>query len=180
MKNILIFVLVSLVGSIIADVAFDFFALKKLESLMWTSHINVKTTGEFLKPIFIYITIFSLIFVSILFILVAIRMIRKTSGPLYRMANDIMKVTDGNLSIKITLRQKDEFKDVANELNNMLRELRERFKIINDRYIEISRSIGRLKDKAGMREPTIKNCNSILSGLEDLEKELYGFKNREG
>lgn len=163
----LFFVISCLLGSIIATIAFNYLALKKFEALIWRTHINVKTTGEIVKPIFMYINAIDTLFVSILLIIIGILMIRKTAGPIYRMITDIMKVANGDLSVDITLRQKDEFKDVANELNNMVRNLRGRLKVISEKYSGISRSIERYKaldSKEGLE--------SIYKNIKTVEEEI--------
>jgi len=132
--------------------------------------MNVKTTGELIKPLFMYINVIDIGFVSTLLIIISILMIRKASGPLYRMITDIMKVTNGNLSVDITLRQKDEFKDVANELNNMVRNLRSRFKVINERYSGISRTVenhGELNNK--------ESLGFVHKNIKGIEEEINKF-----
>ncbi len=178
MKFIISFVLVSLLGSIAAVAAFNFFALRKLETLMWSTHISAKTTGELIGPLSVYVNIISFLFVSVLLIIIVIWMIRKVSGPLYRMSKDIMRVADGDLSTSIILRQKDELKDVAHELNIMIKSIREKFNIISEKYTGISRSIGRLKKEISNTE-SIKDYNSILKDIEGLETEMNSFKLRQ-
>jgi methyl-accepting chemotaxis protein len=179
MKFTLSFVLVSLLGSIVAVTAFNFLALRKLETLMWSTHISVKTTGELIKPLFISVNIINFLFVSILLIITGIWMIRKVSGPLHGMSKDIMRVANGDLSISITLRQKDVFKDTAYELNIMVKSIRERFEIISEKYRDISKSIGEFKEKASNTEASIKDYNSILKNIESLETEMNSFKLRQ-
>ncbi len=178
MKFIISFMLVSLLGSIAAVAAFNFFALRKLETLMWSTHISAKTTGELIGPLSVYVNIISFLFVSVLLIIIVIWMIRKVSGPLYRMSKDIMRVADGDLSTSIILRQKDELKDVAHELNIMIKSIREKFNIISEKYTGISRSIGRLKKEISNTE-SIKDYNSILKDIEGLETEMNSFKLRQ-
>ncbi len=62
MKFIISFVLVSLLGSVAAVVAFNFFALRKMETLMLSTHISAKTTGELIGPLFVYVNIISFLF----------------------------------------------------------------------------------------------------------------------
>lgn len=165
----LFFVISCLLGSIAATVAFNYFALKKFEDIIWRSHINVKTTGELVKPLFMYINAIDIGFVSILLIIMGILMIKKASGPIYRMITDIMKVANGNLSVDMTLRQRDEFKDTADELNNMVRNLRGRFKAISERYSRISNTI------ESHEELNKKRLGLIHKNIEDIEEEIKKF-----
>lgn len=178
MKITLSFVVISLLGSIIATGAFNFFALSQLEALMWSSHINVHDTGEIIRPLFIYINVFNFVFVSLLLTGAIIWMLRLKSGPIYRMMKDIMKIADGDLSSKITLRKKDEFQSVANELNRMAESLRERFTVLNDAYAGISASIGEIKRKTGVEEITAEEYDLILKDVARCEGELSKYKLR--
>ncbi len=177
-RIILIFTVLAFLGSFIAATAFNYFALKKLEAFMWSTHVRVKTTGEILNPLFMYVNVTSFLFVSILLIITAVWITRKTAGPLYRISKDIYNVISGDLTTNITLRQKDEFKDTAFELNTMLKNIKGKFNIINTKYMSISKSIENLNKKITASEIATVDCDSILSNINSLEKELTNFKLR--
>lgn len=178
MRYTLSFVLVSLLGSIVAVVAFNFFALRKFDSLMWSTHINVKTTGEIIRPLFIYVNVMDFLFVSILLFITGIWMIRKISGPLYRMSKDVRRAAGGDLSTTMAIRSKDELKDIAHELKLIIDGFKERFTIIHEKYAGISKSIEESKYQIRNLEITTKNCISILENINTLEKEMHIFKLR--
>ena len=48
----------------------------------------------------------------------------KIAGPVYRFKKDLAEVSAGNLDITIRLREKDDLKDLAEDLNLMIKELR--------------------------------------------------------
>ena len=173
MKVTLIFVAISLLGSMVSTFAFNFFALRKFETLMWSSHISVKDTGELIRPLFIYINVANFIFVSLMLIVGIVWMMKIKSGPIYRMDRDIKKISEGDLSVNITLRQKDEFQDVAAELNDMTVNIRDRFGLIIDKYADISRALSELKNRAGDPQGS---CDSVLKNIGELEAEISKFK----
>ncbi len=178
LKGIFLFALVSFLGSIAAVAAFNFFALKKLETVIWSTHINAKTTGDIVNAVFIYVNISSFLFVSVLLIIAAVWMTKKTAGPLYRMSKDIHKVTQGDLTTHIALRQKDEFQDAAHELDSMSQNIKTRFNSIYNTYMSISKSIREFNKKIGSPETELVVYNAVLSNIENLEKELSNFKLR--
>ncbi|MBI4849972.1 MAG: methyl-accepting chemotaxis protein [Nitrospirae bacterium] len=167
-KIILLFVVVSLLGSIAAAAVFNFFVRQELEGLMWSTHISAQTTGDILRPLFIKINITGFIFVSALLIIIALWMMRKSSGPLYRMSKDIAKAAKGDLTTEIALRGKDDFKDTAECLDSMLKELKERFRIINEKYTKVSEKLGDC-DLQGLKK---EDLPTLLSRIESVEKEL--------
>jgi len=178
LKPALIFAVLSLLGSFIATAAFNFFALKKLETVMWSTHINAKTTGEIINILFMYVNFASFLFISVLLVISAVWMTKKAAGPIYRMAKDISKITHGDLTLRITLRQKDEFQDTANELDSMLQNIRERFKTIHSSYMNISNSLRDVNKSTSDAEPHMTKLNSALSNIDNLEKELSFFRLR--
>ncbi len=176
MRFVIPFVVVSLIGGILTSVIFNSLALKKFESLAWSTHINLKTTGDLIMPLFIYINIINFLLVAVLLTATGIWMMRKTSGPLYRMLEDIRKVAAGDLTTDITLRQKDWLKDTACDLKAIVKSIKDRFMIISEMYMDISKSIGGLKREHGDKEASIKAHDSILKKIEALETEIRRFK----
>jgi methyl-accepting chemotaxis protein len=174
-KYSFLFAFISLLGTIAAITVFNFYALKELEALKWSTHIKVTAIGEVIDHLFIAVGIADLIIVTVMLIIAGVFMVKKTSGPIYRMEKDILKFADGDLSTHIILRRKDEFKDTAFELDTMISYIRERFGGIIEKYPEISKSIEILDVVSNDREQTNKYCDSILEQISDIEAELNGF-----
>ena len=171
-KFILFFVIISSISSIIATVVFNHIALKRLESIMWSAHISVKTTDEVIGSLFIYVNIIAFLVVSFLLILTGIWMVRKTSDFLHVISKNIMRVANGDLSVSIDLRQKDEFNDVVSSLNDMIKKLRERFSDIKQRYGEISTYIRDIERTYAKDTPEREDIQKVLKRLETLRENL--------
>ncbi len=166
-KIILTYVLISFIGSMIAVSIFSFYAFKKLESLMWSTHISVQSTGELIKPLFLRTNIAGFIFIATLLAVTAYLIFKRTSGPIYKMSLDINKAAHGDLTGKISLRQKDEFKDVAHDLDEMLTSLRDRFSTLSGMHNDISTRLEGLG-----KETSATDCNAILADIAGMEIEL--------
>ena len=171
-KFILFFVIISSISSIIATVVFNHIALKRLESIMWSAHISVKTTDEVIGSLFIYVNIIAFLVVSFLLILTGIWMVRKTSDFLHVISKNIMRVANGDLSVSIGFRQKDEFNDVVSSLNDMIKKLRERFSDIKQRYGEISTYIRDIERTYAKDTPEREDIQKVLKRLETLRENL--------
>ena len=89
MRFSFLFIVVALLGNILAVGAFNMFSLKKLDAARWSTHLNIDSTGELLYPVFLYVNIGAFLFITMLFIIVGAWMLRKTTGPLIRMSKDI-------------------------------------------------------------------------------------------
>lgn len=171
-KFILFFVIISSISSIIATVVFNHIALKRLESIMWSAHISVKTTDEVIGSLFIYVNIIAFLVVSFLLILTGIWMVRKTSDFLYVISKNIMRVANGDLSVSIDLMQKDEFNDVVSSLNDMIKKLRERFFNIKQQYGEISAYIRDIERTYAKDTPEREDLQKVFKRLETLRENL--------
>ena len=171
-KFILFFVIISSISSIIATVVFNHIALKRLESIMWSAHISVKTTDEVIGSLFIYVNIIAFLVVSFLLILTGIWMVRKTSDFLHVISKNIMRVANGDLSVSIDLGQKDEFNDVVSSLNDMIKKLRERFFNIKQQYGEISAYIRDIEKTYAKDTPEREDIQKVLKRLETLRENL--------
>jgi len=172
MKFTLLFVLVSFAANIISVAVFNFLAVNKMEALIWSTHMEIQSTGEIVSPLFLYVNIGNFIFIAMLLSITGIWMMKKTSGPLFRMTKDINRIADGDLSTNITLRQKDEFQGVAVELNDMTASIRDRFDLIIDKYADISKAVEGSKGRGN----TVEDCEAILRRIEGLKREMGWFK----
>jgi len=171
-----LFVIIAILGNICAVAIFNILASKKLDSVIWSTHINVESTGQLIGPLFIYVNTATFAFITILLILSGIWMIRNSSGPLYRMARDINKIAEGDLSTNISLREKDEFQDVAIDLNHMTEKLRADFSSTKENCLNISKSLGTLKTllaagkiSEGIYDNVLENINNLRSGLNKFQ-----------
>jgi methyl-accepting chemotaxis protein len=175
MKYVITFVITALIGSFIAAFVFNVLALRELESLRWSTHIDAKTTGEIFNPVFLYVAVSSFLFVSLLIIITATWMMRKTSGQLYRMSKDIKKISNGIFDVELILRKRDEFKDVAKELNTMAARLKDKFGRVYKSYSGIPELISDTEKIPGSQETRDENFRMILSHLDNFHKELDSF-----
>ncbi len=139
------FVAVALAGSIAATVFFIFSANQRLEKLQWSAFVTARSTVEVLEPLFIYVNLVAVVFVSVLLVVTWIWMMRKINGPLNGIVKNLKRVKEGDFSAAIILRRRDEFKDVAAGLNEMLDKTRERFSGFKAGYEEISQALADLE-----------------------------------
>ncbi len=171
-RFILAFVLLASIGGVTAIGLFNFFAYRKLDSLMYSIHIPARNINELLSADLIYANLFAFMFVLIVFFIAMNRLTIKISGPLYRIKKDLESIAAGDLSFNITLRYKDEFKDFANELNILVEKQRELFGTLKreietvDRY---TREAERYYPKHDMVALKVKH---LLSHLKNIEEEI--------
>lgn len=140
-RFVLGFVVASVMGNGLSTAIFLAFSIKKLEELRWSMHVTAKTTGEIMLPLLFRFTITNFIIILVVLIILSVWMMKKMNGPLYRISRDLEKVSEGDFSTSITVRGKDEFKNVAEALNGMVGKLKERLKKFKDSYEGVSRAL---------------------------------------
>lgn len=176
MKIALVFVAIAISGSIAATAAFNYFAQKKIEKLMWSTHIGIKNTGEIIKELVLYVNLANFLFIAVLLIIAVVWMMKKTRGPIFRITKDIEEVSNGDLTIDIILRDKDEFRDAAHELNLMVGSMREKFMNLIEKQGDISGSIDELKIEIDDPASAVRNYNIALENIRKFEEEISSFK----
>ena len=169
-KFIVRFLVVSLVGGLFAVTAFNLLAAKKIDAVLYSMRMPKVTAGGLLWNEMLYTNIFVAVFVILVFIWTARGLFVKVHGPLKKLTSDLSKVTCGELSLKVSLREKDEFKDVAEELNTAISGIRQRVNDVraaNDRLlacVEVQDSTGGRPDLGQVRE-----------SLQELTKAMGSF-----
>jgi methyl-accepting chemotaxis protein len=174
MRYTLAFICIALIGQVCAVVAFNVMAMKKIDEVMWSTHIDVKTTGELLHPLFIQVNVVAFVFILFLLILAGTWMIKKVTGPMYRMSKDLNKFSQGDMSAHIELREKDEFQDVAAQLNDMMKRLRGELVAIGEQYQSVSISLSNLEDAVTSGDTS--QLKGLLKNLSELETHLEKFQ----
>ncbi len=159
----------SLMGSVAATVVFNYFATKKLEELRWSVFFTAGSTGEVLKSFFIYVNLFSLFFVAALLVITYVIMMKKMNAPLFRLSKSLKPIGEGDFSSDITLRQKDEFRDVASALNVMLGKVRERFGEWKTEHGEISQALKALENAHSKGAETRKMADRIIDKVQKVQ-----------
>ncbi len=101
---------------------------------------------------------------------------RKTRGPIFRLTKDIEGVSNGDLTIDIILRVKDEFMDVAHELNLMVGSMRKKFMNLSEKHGDISESLDKLKTEIHDPASAVRNCTIALENIRQFEEEISSFK----
>ncbi|KPK36223.1 MAG: hypothetical protein AMK70_03135, partial [Nitrospira bacterium SG8_35_1] len=84
------------------------------------------------------------------------------------------KFAQGDMSAHIELREKDEFQDVATELNDMMKRLREELVAIGEEYQSLSISLSSLED--AVKSGDTSHLKGLLKNLSELETHLEKFQ----
>lgn len=160
------FVIISLLGGIAALTTFNVLSYKKIDSVLYSMRMPKISPGGLLWNEMFYTNLFVIIFVLIVFILSARSLFIKIHGPLKKLTSDLHRMESGDLKFEVSLREKDEFKEFAQELTTMSIELNKRFK-------DISRKTDTI---IAIAENDNTSETEIKKAIDDLEKSIGSFK----
>jgi len=172
-KFIFRFVLTSFIGAILAVSAFNYLAYKKIDSVLYSMRMPKVSPGGLLWNEMMYTNIFVAVFILIVFAIAARGLYNRVHGPLVKLTRDIGKMADGDLQSGVTLRRNDEFRDFAEELDEMGRNLNERFRRISAMVDAVIVETDKLGRDPGGDEAVLAEVRQRVAALEDA---IHTFK----
>lgn len=155
-KFIIKFCLILIAGIIISTGLVFLFSQETLTSSFDNSRLVVENTGYAIMPVLIITNLITLGIITLAVIIVTLFVSHKIAGPMFRFEQDIKKIAKGNLLVRINLRQKDQFSEMADAFNDMSAGL-------HGKIIQIDRQIDRI-------------LNSKSEYNKDFEKKVLELK----
>ncbi len=125
-KFIIKFCLVLLAGIVFSTVLVFLFSQGTLTSSFDNSRLIIKSTGDAIMPTLIITNLVTLGIIVLAAIGVTLFVSHRIAGPMYRFEQDIKRIAKGDLCIRINLRQKDQFSEMAKAFNDMSSSLHEK------------------------------------------------------
>jgi len=147
------------VGSLIHGFFLYSIAAKSVEEGFLSIHNRFRSTWEILRPAIILTNGASFLLLSLSFLAVGILISHRLIGPLFKMANRIREMNEGNFSLPpIKLRQGDEGQILSDSINRLQENLRERFAILFElkKKLEKGSPLG-VDEVRGAIEKALKN-----------------------
>lgn len=124
--------------------------------------VMVKNTSDFLLPMiittFVLVTIFSALSVGILSLFIS----HKIAGPLYRLKKEIEKVKGGDLTGSFRIRTGDQFKPLAQALEEMGCSVKEKIKILKEGFDSIYPRL----DRSSLGDEEIAKIKGVLDSFK--------------
>jgi len=155
-KFILKFCLIVLAGSILSTGLVLLFSRGTLTSSFENSRLVVTNTASAILPLVIVTNIVTIGVITIATIVVVLFISHKIAGPLFRFEKELKEIGEGDLTKLIKLRKNDQITDMAEDLNIMTANLREKVLAIQDGVTQLLESASERNAPRGL--------------IEDLEK----------
>lgn len=90
----------------------------------------------------------------------------KIAGPVYRFKRVLQEVASGNLGVSITLRKRDELKDLADDLNAVIGELRIFVQTLQDDHAAMSSCIEELEEQIKANQINSETGSELVRRLK--------------
>ena len=164
-KFITKFCLIVCAGSLVTIAFLYYLARVSTTVSIINSRVAVTTTSDFILPLLIQTVVVVTIFVSVATILVTLFVSHHIAGPLYRFKQTFKDLADGIFTKKISLREGDQLKEMAEEINHMINAVRTQAQIAQEQLTAIKKEA----ESAGLQPGTKQK-------LQALEKAINFFK----
>lgn len=174
-RFILRFVITTTIWAVAAVSLFVFMAGRRLEEVLYSPHINVRTTGDVIMPSLLSAHLFSLALFGILLLLAVWGLWRRLAPPLFSLKKDIQRLAGGDLASPITLGEHDEFQDLAADLDHMRSELRGKFVRLKERQSTLSDAAAGLERAVLKGREAVVYVDALKKAAERMKEELNGF-----
>lgn len=174
-RFILRFVVTTTIWAVAAAFLFVFMAERRLEEVLYSPHINVRTTVDIITPSLLTAHLLSLALFGILLLFAVWGLWRRLSLPLFILKKDIQRLAGGDLASHITLGEHDEFQDLAADLDRMRSELRGKFVRLKERQTALSDAAAGLERAVLKDKETVVHADALKKAVERMKEELNGF-----
>jgi methyl-accepting chemotaxis protein len=172
------FLLPFLLASSLANVAtvtlFVVLARNKIDGMLFSMLMPDTSAGALLAPIAFVASLVAVVAVSLLFLWAARGSHHKIAGPLLDIRAGLQKITAGDLISRVALREIDEFKDFAGEINAMVAALNSRFAGLKGLAGEMSAAAGALKSSAKPEEFRAAS-RSMRGAINAMAEQIRSF-----
>lgn len=174
-RFILPFLLASLLANIITVTLFIVLARNKIDSLLFSMRMPDTSAGALLSPAAFLASIVAVVALSLSFLWAARGMYHKIAGPLHQIRDHLHKIGAGDLSSRVILRENDEFRDFAEEINTMAEALNRRFTVLKNQTADLAKAADAFKTSLKTTESMAISQN-MAGVIKAMEQQIGAFK----
>ena len=162
------FLVSTTVWAVAAAAFFAYFAKRRLQDALYSSHLTIKSTAELLGPSTLLAHAIALVLFAALLAYAIYALWKKLSVPLYMLKKDLVRIASGDLVNDVTLREEDEFQKLAAEIDEMRKELRRKLVRIKEKHADVSTAVSGLDRVLLQGQPVSNQAESIKAAAARL------------
>jgi methyl-accepting chemotaxis protein len=171
-RFILSFVVIVICWAISTVGIYAYLVARKLDSIRYSSHVDIKTTGDLLLPITLGTHVISLL----VFAAIAMQSVwQKLSPPLFSIKKDLARIASGDLTGEVSLCQGEEFQDLAGKLEKMRQGLRVNIIRIKDQQQALSAVIAEIDHSNSVGNLSMTHAASLQSAVAGMKESVQMF-----
>ena len=174
-RFILRFVLTTTLWAVAAIALFAYFAKKRLQDALYTTHLKVSSPGELLLSSAVSAHAVALVLFVVLLAYAIYALSKKLSVPLYILKKDIARIAGGDLATEVSLREEDEFQYLASDVDAMRKELDGKLIKIKEGHAVLSLAVSELQKAALKGNPSANHVGSLKEAVARMKEELNAF-----
>jgi len=159
-RFIIKFCLILLGGIILSSLLVFLFSQETLTSSFENSRLVIKNTGDAIIPTLVVTNLATLAVITIAAIGVTLFVSHRVAGPMFRFEQDIKRIAAGDLRVRINLRQKDQFPEMAKSFNEMTVSMHKKIAEIDEKIEELL-----IQDA---RPRTVADYEKEVAGLKEM------------
>ncbi len=174
-RFILRFVVIATVWAATAVLLFGYLAGEKLDSIRYSSYVDVKTMSELLLPITVGTLAASLLIFAGILAYTIHSLWKRLSPPLYSIKKDIARIACGDLAGEVSLSDSEEFQDLAADLEGMRSALRKKIATIREQQQVLSAAADDFNRSILEGNPSLTYAASLRSAAAQMRKSIQTF-----
>ncbi len=169
------FLLSSLLANIIAVTLFIIPARSRIDTLLFSMQLPNTDPGALLTPLALLAGVAAVAAVSLLLLWSSRKLYHTISDSLRQIRSDLQKMTAGDLSCRVTMRERDEFHDFAEEINAMTCELNGGIMRLKELAREVTEAAGGLKVSPDSAEYRASR-ETMMRAIRSMQEGIGAFK----
>ena len=169
------FLLASLLANVITVTLFILLARNRIDSLLFSMRLPRVSAGSLLGPAAFIAGTAAIAAVSLLFLWAARGMYHKIAGPLKQIRSHLNNMSKGDLSSRVTLRDLDEYKDFAGQVNAMVEMLNGRFTVLKKQADDLVKAADALKASSNTAD-ALTARQRMMGVIKSMEEQIGALK----
>jgi methyl-accepting chemotaxis protein len=169
------FIAASLLANVITVTLFIVLARNKIDSLLFSMRMSHSGAAALLSPAAFLASTVAVVALSLSFLWAARGMYHKIAGPLQQIREHLHKIGAGDLSSRISLRESDEFRDFAGEINAMAGSLKHHFTVLQNQTADLAKDADALK-RSPRPEESMAIRQHMFGVIRSMEEQIGVFK----
>lgn len=159
------FCVILIIGAILSTGILFAFTSNTLTTSFEDSRVSIEKTSRDILPAMLYTNAVTVVTISLAAIVALIFISHKIAGPFYRFEKTFEEIGNGNLSLRIGLREKDQFSVIAQKINQMNEQL-------NDRIVRLKENATRIRSEMDQQLPDLDLLRSETAALQGVLDEF--------